>query len=87
MQKFPGGACPQTPLEIVCLCTWKMPLPSPLAYLLTVPPPPLGNFLNEGLLHVYVAIAHIVTRTIVAALHFLFHTYLLFNGMDTFPFK
>jgi hypothetical protein len=49
MQKFPGGACPQTPLGIV-----------PCAYvhvIMALPPcshtyfdrPPLGNFLNEGL--------------------------------------
>ena len=47
MQKFPRGACPQTPLEIVCLRTWKMSLP-PLDLILAHCPP-LGNFLNEGL--------------------------------------
>ena len=39
MQKFPRGAYPQIPLEIMCLCTWKK----------VFAPPPLGNVLNEGL--------------------------------------
>ena len=46
---FPGGACPQTPLEMVCLCTRKLVLPptpwSHTSLLWT----PLGNFLNEAL--------------------------------------
>ena len=48
MQKFSGGARPQTPLEIVCLRTRKMALP-PLDFI-HVHCAPLGNFLNEGVM-------------------------------------
>ena len=47
MQKFSGGACPQTPLEIVCT---ENSLAPPLDLILVhCAPPPLGKFLNEGL--------------------------------------